>query len=122
MYIRNHCVKNVVQPRRAFEQRFKSETNVRCVLSCDKDHACQQYIRQLGETEILFGDVSEVAAGKGINILTGKKVILQEECDVLAAGTSCVNFSSMKLGFVYRCCFRSSFPRSSKYEAARICK
>lgn len=65
----------------------------------------------MGEAEILFANVSEVAEGRGTNLLTGKPVKVPV-CDVLAAGTSCIDLSSMKLGITYIHTYIRVFGRS----------
>lgn len=65
-------------------------------LACDNDPACQSHITSMGEVKMLFGDVADVARGSGVNLLTGNQE-KAPECDVLAAGTSCVNLSSENL-------------------------
>ena len=47
--------------------RFGSEIQANPVLACDNDPECQDHIKAMGETKILFNDVGEVAAGCGVN-------------------------------------------------------
>ena len=61
------------------------------------DLECQDHIKAMKETRILFNDVEEVAMGSGVNLLTGKQEQVPE-VDFLSAGTSCVNLSSENLG------------------------
>ena len=67
------------------------------IVACDIHPHCQEHIKRKGEVKYLFADVGEVAAGHGTDLISGKPVKLGQ-CDVLAAGTSCVNLSSMYLG------------------------
>ena len=102
-------------PCRAFSERFGAEIQVNPVLACDNDPECQEHIKAMGETRILFNDVEDVAKGSGVNLLTGKQEKLPE-IDLLAAGTSCVNLSSENLGSLgkYVCICTSSFHVSRK--------
>jgi len=70
---------------------------VASVVACDIDPHCQEHIKRMQEAQYLMADVQEVAAGQGTDLITGKPVKIGQ-CDVLAAGTSCVNLSSMYLG------------------------
>ena len=85
---------------RALHDRFDVDIKVRAVLACDNDPQCQAHIKAMNEVEILLSDVGEVAAGSGVNLLTGESQTL-EECDVLSAGTSCVNLSAEILGCAF---------------------
>lgn len=81
---------------RALKERFGVDIALRACLACDISPACQRHIRGMGETEILLADVAEIPKRQGVNLLDGKMASIPE-CDLLVAGTSCVNLSSMHL-------------------------
>lgn len=116
-YVFIKCCFFLNSPCRAFRDRYQTDINVRCVLSCDSDTSCQQHITQMGEAEVLFSDVAEVANGSGINIISGQKVTTPE-ADVLVSGTSCVNLSSMNLRLVCKSCFLG--PQSRLQDAQTV--
>lgn len=58
---------------RAINDRYGVEISVDPYLACDINVSCQEHIKNLGEVSVLFGDVKDVAAGKGKNLLNGEE-------------------------------------------------